>query len=108
MITNTTSVTPSLDPYQLRNVADCLRDKTSLQSLAQQWEFEGERDLLIETARSLGLEYLETDDVQVDPTAMEGFPIKLIHRHEVFHWSEPNNTCDWRSAIHSTSMHSIP
>jgi general secretion pathway protein E len=60
------------------------RDKTSLQSLAQQWEFEGERDLLIETARSLGLEYLETDDVQVDPSAMEGFPIKLIHRHEVF------------------------
>lgn len=84
MITNTTSLTPSLDPYQLRNVADCLRDKASLQSLAQQWEFEGERDLLIETARALGLEYLESDDVQVDPTAMEGFPIKLIHRHEVF------------------------
>jgi len=84
MITNTTSLTPSLDPYQLRSVADCLRDKASLQALAQQWDYEGERELLIETARALGLEYLETDDVQVDPGAMEGFPIKLIHRHEVF------------------------
>ncbi|MEY4565614.1 MAG: Type secretion system protein [Planctomycetota bacterium] len=84
MITNTTSLTPSLDPLQLRNVADCLRDKASLQSLAQQWEFDGERDLLIETARALGLEWLDSDDVTVDPAAMEGFPLKLIHRHEVF------------------------
>lgn len=84
MITNTTSLTPSLDPQQLRNVADCLREKASLQALAQQWEFDGERDLLIETARALGLEWLESDDVQVDPQAMEGFPLKLIHRHEVF------------------------
>lgn len=84
MITNTTSLTPSLDPLQLRNVAECLRDKVSLQSLAQQWEFDGERDLLIETARALGLEWLDSDDVTVDPSAMEGFPLKLIHRHEVF------------------------
>lgn len=84
MITNTTSLTPSLDPLQLRNVAECLRDKASLQSLAQQWEFDGERDLLIETARALGLEWLDSDDVTVDPSAMEGFPLKLIHRHEVF------------------------
>ena len=84
MITNTTSLTPSLDSSQLRNVADCLREKASLQALAQQWEFDGERDLLIETARALGLEWLETDDVQVDVSAMDGFPLKLIHRHEVF------------------------
>jgi type II secretion system protein E len=84
MITNTTSLTPSLDSSQLRNVADCLREKSSLQALAQQWEFDGERDLLIETARALGLEWLETDDVQVDVSAMDGFPLKLIHRHEVF------------------------
>ena len=84
MITNTTSLTPSLDPLQLRNVAECLRDKVSLQSLAQQWEFDGERDLLIETARALGLEWLDSDDVTVEPSAMEGFPLKLIHRHEVF------------------------
>ena len=84
MITNTTSLTPSLDPLQLRNVAECLRDKVSLQSLAQQWEFDGERDLLIETARALGLEWLDSDEVTVDPSAMEGFPLKLIHRHEVF------------------------
>ncbi|MFN9937865.1 MAG: type II/IV secretion system protein, partial [bacterium] len=61
-----------------------MRDKVSLQSLAQQWEFDGERDLLIETARALGLEWLDSDDVTVEPSAMEGFPLKLIHRHEVF------------------------
>ncbi len=84
MITNTNSLQPSLDPGQLRTLADSLRDRIPLASLAQQWEFESERDLLIETARSLGLEWLEGDEVQIDPSALNGFPLKLIHRFEVF------------------------
>jgi general secretion pathway protein E len=68
----------------LRTVADLMREKQSLQPLAARWEFEGEKELLVETARSLGLEWLEGEDISVAAEAIDGFPIKLIHRHEVF------------------------
>jgi general secretion pathway protein E/type IV pilus assembly protein PilB len=84
MITNSQSIPPSLDVTQLRTVADLMREKQSLQPLAARWEFEGEKELLVETARSLGLEWLEGEDISVPPEAIDGFPIKLIHRHEVF------------------------
>ncbi|MFM8328312.1 MAG: GspE/PulE family protein [Pirellulaceae bacterium] len=84
MITNSQSIPPSLDVNQLRTVADLMREKQSLQPLAARWEFEGEKELLVETARSLGLEWLEGEDISVPPEAIDGFPIKLIHRHEVF------------------------
>jgi general secretion pathway protein E/type IV pilus assembly protein PilB len=84
MITNSQSIPPSLDVNQLRTVADLMREKQSLQPLAVRWEFEGEKELLVETARSMGLEWLEGDDLTVPPEAIDGFPIKLIHRHEVF------------------------
>ncbi|MFN5947279.1 MAG: GspE/PulE family protein, partial [Pirellulaceae bacterium] len=84
MITNSQSIPPSLDVNQLRTVADLMREKQSLQPLAVRWEFEGEKELLVETARSLGLEWLEGEDLTVPPEAIDGFPIKLIHRHEVF------------------------
>lgn len=84
MITNSQSIPPSLDVNQLRTVADLMREKQSLQPLAVRWEFEGEKELLVETARSMGLEWLEGDDLTVPPEAIDAFPIKLIHRHEVF------------------------
>ena len=33
---------------------------------------------------AFGIECLESEELQVEPTALEGFPLKLIHRHEVF------------------------
>ncbi len=84
MITNVQSIAPSLGPDQLRQIADAIHDPAALASLALQWDFEGPRDLLADTARVLGLEWIGTDDIEVQPEAMEGFPLKLIHRYDVF------------------------
>jgi type II secretion system protein E len=84
MITSTTSLTSSLEATQLRQLANCMHDRQALASLASQWDFDGERGLLRETARTLGLEWLESDDQPVEPEALEGFPLKLIHRHDIF------------------------
>lgn len=84
MITNVESISPSLGPEQLRQISEAIHDPPSLASLALQWDFEGPRDLLAETARVLGLEWLGTDEIEVKPEAMEGFPLKLIHRYDVF------------------------
>lgn len=92
MITNVHSLPELLSGDQLRQVADSLRDDSSLASLAMQWDFECESDLLAETARALGLEWLASDDIEVQPAALQGFPLKMIHRHDVFpierseHW----------------------
>ena len=84
MISNSMSMKSTLDADQLRLVADALRARSSLAPLAQQWEFAGEFALLTEAARAFGIECLESEELQVEPTALEGFPLKLIHRHEVF------------------------
>lgn len=84
MISNSMSMKSTLDADQLRLVADALRARSSLAPLAQQWEFAGEFALLTEAARAFGIECLESEELQVEPAALEGFPLKLIHRHEVF------------------------
>lgn len=84
MISNSLSMKSSLDAEQLRLIAEVLRARTSLAPLAQQWEFSSEFALLVEAARAFGIECLESEDLQVEPAALEGFPLKLIHRHEVF------------------------
>lgn len=84
MITNVQSITPTLSPEQLRQVAEAIHDPGALASLALQWDFGGPRELLAETARVLGLEWIGGDDIDVKPEAMEGFPLKLVHRYDVF------------------------
>lgn len=84
MLTNAQQLESRLDSAQLRMLADRLRDGQSLLDLVDEWDLESPQHLLAIGARSMGLECLETDDVQVCSQALEGFPIKLIHRHEVF------------------------
>ena len=84
MITNVKGIAHTLSPPRLREVADCLRDRAELSSLAEQWEYDSETALLAETARVLGLGWLDSDELDVDPQSLDGFPLKLIHRYEVF------------------------
>ncbi|QDT05528.1 Type II secretion system protein E [Rubripirellula lacrimiformis] len=84
MITQVDGIAPALTALQLRQVADSLRDRSQLGSLAMQWDFDSDVALLAETARVMGLEWLDTEDVEVDPSALDGFPLKMIHRYEVF------------------------
>lgn len=84
MITNTLALLPQLDSSQLRQVADMLKDGDSLERLVDRWSFNNSQELLAVSARTLGLEWLDTDEGDVPADALEGFPMKLIHRHEVF------------------------
>lgn len=84
MLTNAKLLEPRLDSAQLRVLADRLCEGLSLDSLADDWDFENAQHLLAVGARSMGLESLESDELDDAADALEGFPIKLIHRHEVF------------------------
>lgn len=84
MITNTLALLPQLDSSQLRLVADMLKDGDSLEHLVDRWSFSNSQELLAVSARSLGLEWLDTDEGELPADALAGFPMKLIHRHEVF------------------------
>ena len=84
MITSTLALLPQLDSSQLRQVADMLKDGDSLEQLVDRWSFNNSQELLAVSARSLGLEWLDTDEGELPADALAGFPMKLIHRHEVF------------------------
>jgi len=84
MITNVQNLTRSLEADQLRQVAMAIRDPASLASLALQWDFDSGQSLLEQVATTLGLEWLGTDEFDFDSGALEGFPLKLIHRYDVF------------------------
>ena len=84
MITNIKGITALLSPLQMRQVAESLREGGRLSTLAEQWEFESENALLEETARMLGVEWLDAETLEVQPEALDGFPLKLVHRYEVF------------------------
>jgi general secretion pathway protein E/type IV pilus assembly protein PilB len=84
MITNANSLGPSLETDQLRQIAEAIRNPGSLADLATQWDFESGNLLLERVARTLGLEWLGTDEIEFDRSALEGFPLKLIHRYDIF------------------------
>jgi len=84
MISNSKGMHPLLDSVQLRQLADCLSLGDSLESLAEQWSFNSPLELLATSARSMNLDWLESDSGDVAPETLEGFPAKLIHRHSVF------------------------
>ena len=84
MITNAKDTVPALTAPQLRRVADILRESAELDEYASELEFESGEQLLAETARSMGLEWLDAEDAVTDAAALDGFPLKLIHRYDIF------------------------
>lgn len=84
MLTNAQLLESRLDSAQLRLLADRLREGEPLDSLAEQWAYESSEHLLAVAARSLGMDCLESDEIDLAVDVLQGFPIKLIHRHEIF------------------------
>ncbi len=84
MISNSKTLEPTLDAAQLRLLADRLCVGDSIEELAEQWSFNNAQELLATSARSMRLDWLESDDCDVTVDTLEGFPAKLIHRHAVF------------------------
>lgn len=84
MISDPNGIEPLLDSVKLRELADCLNGGSPIDALAQRWSFPSTQDLLATSARSMQLEWLASDDMELTGDALDGFPAKLIHRHSVF------------------------
>ena len=84
MISDPNGIEPLLDSVKLRELADCLNGGSPIDALAQRWSFPSTQDLLATSARSMQLEWLASDDMELTGDALDGCPAKLIHRHSVF------------------------
>ena len=73
-----------LDRSDLRRVAEAVTDETELDRLSVELDFSHVREMLHAVATILGMEFADGDHVDVDPSLLDEFPIKLIHRFEVF------------------------
>lgn len=83
MIKNTRSMSATAE-IPLGDVAAGLREGQSLDVIADQLKLDSPHELMNRTAKSLGIEVLDLENQPVEPEAIEGFPVKLIHRFEVF------------------------
>ncbi len=64
MITNSQDLQPLLDSVQLRQLADCLNSRAPIEPLVEQWSFNSPQELLAVGAKSMNLDWLESDDFQ--------------------------------------------
>lgn len=59
-------------------------DTESLPDVAQQLDFASAEQLLQQVALTLGMRYVDLANYEIDRALLDGFPLKLIHRHQVF------------------------
>jgi general secretion pathway protein E len=75
---------PVLDRFHLKTVARAMKIRRPLEEVAAELEFSSVGDLLEATANALEIDVVDLDHVEVDGSLLDDFPIKLIHRFEVF------------------------
>lgn len=75
---------------KLQYLDESLRSSRSIAELSAELDFRRVDDLLSAIAKSLGLNSLDLDSINVDESLLEGFPTKLIHKYEVFPISAQN------------------
>lgn len=76
--------TARLDRVQLARIADCLKTKQTIESIADELGVDSSKTLLTGIANSLRLPLVDLSDVEIDEGLLEEFPIRLVHRHEFF------------------------
>lgn len=76
--------TARLDRVQLARVAESLKSKQSIESIAESLGIDSPSEMLAGIAASLRLSLVDLTDIEVDDSLLEQFPIRLVHRHEFF------------------------
>jgi general secretion pathway protein E/type IV pilus assembly protein PilB len=74
----------TLDAHQLTVARQAQATRGRLDRVAEDLGFASEEEALRAVGESLGLEYVDLQTTSIDLTLLHGFPIKLIHRHQVF------------------------
>jgi general secretion pathway protein E/type IV pilus assembly protein PilB len=64
----------------------------ALLKVAEQLEFDSAEQLLQQVAMTLGMRYVDLTRHEVDRALLDGFSLKLIHRHQVFPLAQTTET----------------
>ena len=75
---------PKLDQIHLQTISRALQNSRPLAEIATELEFNSLPDLLLATSRALGIKLVDLEEMEVDSSLLDGFPLRLIHRYEVF------------------------
>ena len=75
---------PKLDQIHLQTISRALQNSRPLDEIAVELEFNSLADLLLATSRALGIKLVDLDETDVDAEILDDFPLRLIHRHEIF------------------------
>ncbi|MCP4811648.1 MAG: type II/IV secretion system protein [Planctomycetaceae bacterium] len=75
---------PKLDQVHLQTISRALQNSRPLAEIATELEFNSLSDLLLATSRALGIKLVNLEETDVDSSLLDDFPLRLIHRHEVF------------------------
>jgi general secretion pathway protein E len=73
-----------LDPRQLNLVRRALETEGRLDQVARELGWETEEALLRALAAAVGMELVDVTKYEIDLSLLDTFPLKLIHRHDIF------------------------
>ena len=68
----------------LKRVAKAIESGEELSTLAAELDLDSAKKLLESVAQSMGMPFADLESVEVDATLLDSFPLRLIHRFEVF------------------------
>ncbi|MGE3313611.1 MAG: GspE/PulE family protein [Planctomycetaceae bacterium] len=80
----TVAETPYLDARQLQRAREAQLRDGSLMRFAEELGYSGEEQAIAGVAEALGLELVDLTTTEPDLSLLKSFPVKLIHRYEVF------------------------
>lgn len=73
-----------LDRRQLAVIAESIKSGQPLSAICSELEFADSARLLDAVGTTLRLPVVDLSEIEVDESILDGFPIRLIHRHELF------------------------
>jgi general secretion pathway protein E len=73
-----------LDPEQMRVASQAQAADGSLARVASPLGFANEEEAIKAVGAALGLDYVDLTSTEIDLSLLDGFPVKLIHRHSLF------------------------
>lgn len=84
--------TPYLDARALQRARETQSRDGNLQRFAEELGFVGEEQALAAVAQLLGLDLIDLSTAELDLSLLQAFPVKLIHRYEVFPVRQEDDT----------------